>query len=168
MKRVCIGTHPRSRSAIKPAVFLSLIMFLAAGFGGCGGIEAPESTRAPEAVATNNLKQLGLAVHNYDARVRFMDGSVRFLNDQDARPAESPAAPASQATDQSKSPDRPAELPRKIIYDARIDLLVKSLSDAERAILGLIKDNGGFLAEFDHRCSDRHPARCDLAGPRAG
>ncbi len=41
----------------------------------------------------------------------------------------------------------PAPIPRKIIYDARIDLLVKSLDATERAVLELIKDNKGFLAE---------------------
>jgi hypothetical protein len=38
-------------------------------------------------------------------------------------------------------------VPRKIIYDARIELLVESLNATERAILSLIEDSGGFLAE---------------------
>ncbi|MGP0068306.1 MAG: DUF4349 domain-containing protein [Isosphaeraceae bacterium] len=38
-------------------------------------------------------------------------------------------------------------IPRKIIYEANIDLLVKSLDATERAVLELIKDHNGFLAE---------------------
>jgi hypothetical protein len=40
-------------------------------------------------------------------------------------------------------------LPRKILYDARIELLVESLNSAEQAILGLIQEHGGFLAQSD-------------------
>ena len=40
-------------------------------------------------------------------------------------------------------------VPRKIIYDARIELLVDSLTTAEQAVLDLIKEHDGFLAESD-------------------
>jgi len=52
-----------------------------------------------------------------------------------------------QAPATSKAVDAPVVIPRKIIYDARIDLLVKSLDATERAVLELIKDHNGFLAE---------------------
>ena len=39
--------------------------------------------------------------------------------------------------------------PRKIIYDARVELLVDSLTTAEQAVLDLIKEHDGFLAESD-------------------
>jgi hypothetical protein len=39
--------------------------------------------------------------------------------------------------------------PRKIIYDARIDLVVDSLNATEQAILRLIKANSAFVAESD-------------------
>jgi hypothetical protein len=53
--------------------------------------------------------------------------------------AAAPATPGANAA--------PALVTRKIIYDARIDLLVKNLDTTERAVLELIKDNNGFLAE---------------------
>jgi hypothetical protein len=56
-----------------------------------------------------------------------------------------PAEAAAPATPGAKA--APAPIPRKIIYDARIDVLVKSLDVTERAVLELIKDNKGFLAE---------------------
>ena len=53
--------------------------------------------------------------------------------------SEAPATPKADAA--------PAHISRKIIYDARIDLLVKSLDATEQAVLELIKDHNGFLAE---------------------
>jgi hypothetical protein len=58
-------------------------------------------------------------------------------------PSESPG----QNADKAPAAQRPAAIPRKIIYDARIDLIVESLSATEHAILNLIKEHGGFLAE---------------------
>ncbi len=143
MKPVCIGTHPRFRPAIKPAMFLSLTMLLASCFGGCSESAAPNSG----ATVINAPNSAGPVPASSDVSLQFADGSVRSPIDQDARPAETTAAPARQTTDKSKSPDGPVVLPRKIIYDARVNLLVKSLSATEQAILDLIKDNGGFLAE---------------------
>ena len=57
------------------------------------------------------------------------------------------ATPASPAPDSSKAATPTALNLRKIIYDARIDLLVKSMDSTERAVLDLIKVHGGFLAE---------------------
>jgi hypothetical protein len=50
---------------------------------------------------------------------------------------------------QAPGRERPPALPRKIVYDARIELLVESLNSAEQAILRLIQDHGGFLAQSD-------------------
>ena len=60
-----------------------------------------------------------------------------------------PATPAEQPADQTKAPGEPARSVRKIIYDARIELVVDSLNATESAILRLIKENEGFLAESD-------------------
>ena len=57
------------------------------------------------------------------------------------------AKSASPAPDSPKSAQAQALNLRKIIYDARIDLLVKNMDATERAVLNLIKDHGGFLAE---------------------
>ena len=91
------------------------------------------------ATPTNNLKQVGLAMANYD-------GS------------------AEQGTAKTQSPS----IPRKIIYDAKIDLVVESLNGLEPSILDLVKRNGGFLAESDLATQVEHPAHGDLAGARAG
>jgi hypothetical protein len=136
--------HPYPVRSLKQAVFLSLTILIASCSGGCSESAAP----GPEPAATNNLKQIGLADQSqHDVSVEFADGSARFLNDQVAAPAEAPATSKSRETDAVQAPERAPAIPRKIIYDARIDLLVKSLEAAERAVLDLIKDHNGFLAE---------------------
>ncbi len=58
------------------------------------------------------------------------------------------SVPATETpADTSKATTAPDPTRRKIIYDARIDLLVKSLDATERAVLDLIKVHAGFLAE---------------------
>jgi len=54
-----------------------------------------------------------------------------------------------QATDKTQAAGRAPAVPRKIIYDARVELLVESLTATEQAILRLIKEHEGFLAESD-------------------
>jgi Domain of unknown function (DUF4349) len=136
--------HPNPARSLKQAVFLSSTFLLASCSGGCSDSDAP----GPLPATTNNLKQIGLADQSqHDVSVEFADGSVRFLNDQVAAPAEAPATPKSRETDAVQAPERGPAIPRKIIYDARIELLVKSLEAAERAVLDLIKDHDGFLAE---------------------
>jgi hypothetical protein len=49
----------------------------------------------------------------------------------------------------TSAPGQPAKAVRKIIYDARIDLVVDSLNATELAITNLIKVHDGFLAESD-------------------
>jgi hypothetical protein len=57
--------------------------------------------------------------------------------------------PSTQPAENASSPARSPTIPRKIIYDARIDMVVESLSVTEQAILKLINDHNGFLAESD-------------------
>jgi hypothetical protein len=59
------------------------------------------------------------------------------------------AQPPAQLADKTKAPAGATAVPRKIIYDARVDLLVESLTATEAAILELIKLHDGFLAESD-------------------
>lgn len=51
--------------------------------------------------------------------------------------------------EKSKAPAGASTVPRKIIYDARVELLVDSLSTAEQAVFDLIREHNGFLAESD-------------------
>ena len=106
------GPHSPSVSSIRHAVFLGLIIPLAACACGCG------------------VEEMQIAHNQSQSPVAPTGG----------RPArEAPATP--------KLNEAPALYTRKIIYDARIDLLVKSLDATERAVLELIKDHNGFLAE---------------------
>jgi len=74
-----------------------------------------------------------------------------------AQPGETPSPDVSsnlgpkdkQRSDEATASKRPPPLARKIIYDARIDLVVESLSGTEQAILRLINEHNGFLAESD-------------------
>jgi hypothetical protein len=114
-------------------IVVGLAGTLGAPLPGCGDERVNdrnfEATR--EQIAETNLKQMGLAVTNYDQ----LTGP-----DDKSKPANSPPIPAETA---------PAA-PRKIIYDARIDLVVESLTATEQAILRLIKANNAFVAESDH------------------
>jgi hypothetical protein len=76
----------------------------------------------------------------------------RHNSSPSATPAERgtpPAGTPAQVDDKTKAPARAPAAPRKIIYDARVDLLVESLNATEQAILNLIKLHDGFLAESD-------------------
>ncbi len=65
--------------------------------------------------------------------------------------SKSPATPASDesASTKTAAPGQAAKVVRKIIYDARIDMVVDSLNSTEQAIQALIKEHDGFLAESD-------------------
>jgi Domain of unknown function (DUF4349) len=67
--------------------------------------------------------------------------------------------PAEQAKGNAGAPGKPARAARKIIYDARIDLLVDSLNATEQAISKIIKENDGFLAESDQSSSQQNQRR---------
>ncbi len=50
---------------------------------------------------------------------------------------------------QAEGDKRPAELPRKVIYNADVSLIVGDLSAAEEQLKGLIKDHKGYVAQSD-------------------
>ncbi len=62
-------------------------------------------------------------------------------------------APAQKGGESATAPRKTA---RKIIYDARIELVVDSLNATEQAIARIIKDNDGFLAESDQTSSTQN------------
>ena len=78
-----------------------------------------------------------------------MEGTVPPPGTASPRETETPvAADAAQAANAS-APAKAAKAARKIIYDARIELVVDSLNATEQAILKLVKQHDGFLAESD-------------------
>jgi hypothetical protein len=124
---------PCSRErAVRAVLLLGTAVVAGASLLGCE--EQPANnrnyvlTRGP--ADENNLKQMGLAVANYDQLTASGDKS---------KDAAKPSTPA----------EAPPATPRKIIYDARIDLIVDSLNATEQAILKLIKTNNAFVAESD-------------------
>jgi hypothetical protein len=113
----------RSAGPIRRVVLLCVVTMSTAAVIGCSDEmrTARHASQSLElATPTHELKQLGLAIHNYD-------GS------------------GGQGTTKTQSP----AVARKIIYDAKIDLIVESLNGLEPSILDLVKRNGGFLAESD-------------------
>jgi len=98
-----------------------------------------------------------------EARVK----SSRFT--RSVEPVASPAAgqydstaieqSATKAKSEPQSSPTVSVPPRKMIYDASIDLIVESLNNAEQAILKLIKDHGGFLAESEQNSDSKEQRR---------
>jgi Domain of unknown function (DUF4349) len=120
---------------IRSAVFFGMTVISSALAGGCSEESPPASSEASAtASVSNSLKQVGMAVWNY---------SDKETESHTKSPAET------QAPAKAPAPARAPAVPRKIIYDARIELLVDSLTTAEQAVLKLIKDHDGFLAESD-------------------
>ncbi len=80
----------------------------------------------------------------------FSSGCAADMDPSSQAPSAAGSAPAkSPAEDRAAGKARAPAVPRKIIYDARVELLVDSLTTAEQAVLKLIKEHGGFLAESD-------------------
>ncbi len=101
---------------------------------GCGAEEIPQPTSSvPPAVPTEYAKRSGPGADGVAAKVLMTDGSVSFVQQE---PTAGPAKPA-------------AAVPRKIIYDATIDLVVDSLNGLEAAIADVVKRHDGFLAGSD-------------------
>ena len=58
---------------------------------------------------------------------------------------EEKAAPADKAV----GAQVPPALPRKIIYNAQVDLIVESIPGTAEALARLVKENGGYISESD-------------------
>jgi hypothetical protein len=112
----------RSAKLIRLIVLLSLAIMPVVVASGCSDDRAAQdSAQIPAADAPpNHLKQVGPA---------------NIPGDRSAEPgATKTQAPA---------------IPRKFIYDARIDLVVDSLNGLAASLMDLVKRHGGFLAESD-------------------
>jgi hypothetical protein len=70
---------------------------------------------------------------------------------RESRVSEAPtdSQASNQPAEKASPSGRAATVGRKIIYDARIDLVVESLSSTAQTILKLINEHNGFLAESD-------------------
>jgi hypothetical protein len=137
MRSYHLPSEERHGRWIIRAVFLGLPALLPVfTVGGCGE-ESEVKSNLYEASAT--LKQIGLAQHNY---------AVDTTRGGQDKTAES-SRPATIGEAQTPAPLSTGGISRKMIYDASIDLIVESLSKTEQAILKLITDHGGFLAESE-------------------
>jgi hypothetical protein len=127
MQCVILSRPCRSAMPIRRILLLCLATVPSAAIVGCG-VEALRTAQdsAPDGATetpTNNLRQIGLAMHNYQ-------GS---------------GEQSKQGTAKTPSP----AIPRKIIYDASIDLVVDSLSGLEGSIADVVQRHGGLLAGSD-------------------
>ncbi len=121
-----------------PVVFLALAAAPGLLVSGCAAERINDQETMPaEAVASTSVKQLGLALSNY---------SEVYCP---AGPSQGEATAANQAAERGQAPARAAAAARKIIYDARIELVVESLTATEQSLLNLIRDSNGFVAESD-------------------
>jgi Domain of unknown function (DUF4349) len=121
--------------SIQAAVFFGMTVLFSILAGGCSEDSSLDSSESPAtASVSNNLKQVGMAVSNY---------SDEETKSHDKSPADT------QAASKAPGPAPTPAVPRKIIYDARIELLVDSLTTAEQAVFKMIKEHDGFLAESD-------------------
>jgi hypothetical protein len=134
----------RSALPIRRIVLLCLVIMPTTAMVGCGNEamrtapDAATPTLGPE-IPPNNLKQIGLATANHDvaAAKRMVlvgvDGSDSVDKQNEGQGLTAP----------------PPALPRKIIYDATIDLVVDSLNGLEASITDVVKRHGGFLSGSD-------------------
>ena len=116
-------TVPLGGSTARTIAAFALAAMIGALSPGCGA----DQEGGPD--GSGNVKAFGLA-------------------NADAGGESTAATPAAENTAQTAAVAQPAA-PRKIIYDARVDLVVDSLSATEQAILRLITANHGFIAESD-------------------
>jgi len=140
---------------IRRAVFLGLASLLTVfTAGGCAD-EAEVNFRHDMSAEPprNQLKQIGLGLSNYGA-VPKTDADAEA---QGKMPTS--VQPADRAQTQTLGPPSVSVIPRKMIYDASIDLIAESLNNTEQAILKLIEDHGGFLAESDQNSYTREQRR---------
>jgi hypothetical protein len=112
-------------------ILLGLAVIAGSLLPGCGAEQSASNRDDTVAGGPSNLKQIGLADESRSP------GESAAQTDKAGETAQ-PSAAASKAA------------VRKIIYDARIDLIVESLTAAEQAIVKLIRVNNGFVAESDH------------------
>jgi hypothetical protein len=117
----------RLNQQVRWMLLLAAIVVLTGLTGGC----AEQSSDAPASAAagkvSNNLQQTGPAIAKDSGNSQAKGG----------------------AEGRTETSSRKTAAARKIIYDARVDVLVDSLSSAEQAVLDLIKEHDGFLAESD-------------------
>jgi hypothetical protein len=66
-----------------------------------------------------------------------------------SRTADIPAPPTAQGTSEEAEDAVPTVQPRKIIYNAQIELVVEDLSTVVDDLTGLVKQHGGYVAETD-------------------
>jgi Domain of unknown function (DUF4349) len=136
----------RGRS-IPSASFVGMAVMTIVAIGGCADDAMPGGTPGEAAGgASNNLKQVGLADESSANSARLISRDS-FDGPELATPAS--AGEQAKTADKTQAPAPSAAVPRKIIYDARVDLLVDSLGTTEQAVLDLIKEHDGFLAESD-------------------
>jgi hypothetical protein len=73
-----------------------------------------------------------------------------FSEQESSKSDKGSATPSAEKAGESAAPGgNPVQAARKIIYDARIELVVDSLNATEQAISKMIRENDGFLAESD-------------------
>jgi len=131
MKRRPVPPPSRLGRSIRAAVFVGLAALSTAFVAGCAAEEAP----VPGGDA------------NRGATAPASPGQSGEIQSQYGLANVGPSA--KQPADEAGAAKRPPPLARKIIYDARIDLVVESLSGTEQAILRLVNEHNGFLAESD-------------------
>ncbi|MFI5457952.1 MAG: DUF4349 domain-containing protein [Isosphaerales bacterium] len=102
--------------------------------------------RSTKAAVLVGLAALATSFAGGCAAEQSADNSRNFVA---GTPAATDGQASKQPAENASSPARSPTNSRKIIYDARIDLVVDSLSGTEGAILRLINEHNGFLAESD-------------------
>jgi hypothetical protein len=72
-------------------------------------------------------------------------------------PARAPAEAQRGASQEQGEGKALQAAPRKIIYNAQVDLVVESVSATEKDLLELVKSNGGYLSETEMNSHPRSP-----------
>ena len=114
------------------------------------------AARSPRMLIIATLSTAVLSGCGAEEAAHYASYSRTKLGDAPTAGKSEPALTSAPAQKAGEGSTAPRKTERKIIYDARIELVVDSLSATEQAIVRIIKENDGYLAESDQTSAQQN------------